>query len=397
MSNALFSVIILCYRHFEYLYSAIDSVLSQDYPNIELIVSDDGSANFPKEKIEHYLEAHKGKNVSRVIVRQEEKNNGTVRHLNHVIQVCSGDYIVALAGDDSLWGDSSLSKYAVGFSHAPEGCLIEMAQTAMCDESLEKVQSFYLNSAARAALEKTQTDTGDLKHILIRDQGCLPSTSTCFKREFFEKFGPFDERYVLVEDYPMHIRLAEEGWVIHYENFVAIKHRHGGISHGRNNTLSRTSVFYFKDIKRTLEEIVFPNLGVLTEAERQRAVRKLKADLSWLDMQIAKGEGNWAKMLRLALRHPIKAYWWFTDKIWPIINKCHIKLLHLCAVMWAVIPTVSDMFALTFGLNALAVEKSLCGLTLAAFILWVFCFVTWWVKQLYWRLHRFPNETLAIG
>jgi hypothetical protein len=33
-------------------------------------------------------------------------------------------------------------------------------------------------------------------------------TSTCFKRKFFEKFGKFDEQYQLIEDFPMHIRLA---------------------------------------------------------------------------------------------------------------------------------------------------------------------------------------------
>lgn len=45
--DELISISILTYRNYRYLYEALESVFSQDYSNIELIVSDDGSDNFP--------------------------------------------------------------------------------------------------------------------------------------------------------------------------------------------------------------------------------------------------------------------------------------------------------------------------------------------------------------
>mgnify|MGYP000424525881 CR=1 FL=1 len=53
------SVIILTYNQMDYLYDAIKSVLNQDYPNIELIVSDDASCNFQKGMLEKFIEENK--------------------------------------------------------------------------------------------------------------------------------------------------------------------------------------------------------------------------------------------------------------------------------------------------------------------------------------------------
>ena len=91
MNEPLFSLIILCYRKFEHLYTAIDSALLQNYPNIELIISDDGSAEFPRSDIETYISKQKSENITNVLVRQEEVNCGTVRHLNQAIAAAQGD------------------------------------------------------------------------------------------------------------------------------------------------------------------------------------------------------------------------------------------------------------------------------------------------------------------
>ena len=95
----------------------------QNYPNIELIISDDGSAEFPRSDIETYISKQKSENITNVLVRQEEVNCGTVRHLNHAIAAAHGDYIVALAGDDAFYNENVLSAYVEGFSRAPRKLL----------------------------------------------------------------------------------------------------------------------------------------------------------------------------------------------------------------------------------------------------------------------------------
>ena len=89
--HKLVSVIICCYRRFQFIYEAIDSVLSQSYGAIELLISDDGSDNFPEKKIRNYIEKHKGENIKNVIINHETQNQGTVRHLNHARRLVHGD------------------------------------------------------------------------------------------------------------------------------------------------------------------------------------------------------------------------------------------------------------------------------------------------------------------
>ena len=51
MGNNLVTVVIPCYNHEHYIEQAIRSVLSQDYPSIELIVIDDGSTDNSRQII----------------------------------------------------------------------------------------------------------------------------------------------------------------------------------------------------------------------------------------------------------------------------------------------------------------------------------------------------------
>ena len=158
-SKKLFSVVVLCYRHFELLPDALDSVLSQDYPRIELIVSDDGSDVFPEANIRDYLEKRRTEHIAGITINHEQKNGGTVHHLNQAQKLTHGDYIVFLAADDALYDSGVLSRYAEGFEKNGTDCLIEMAQTAMCDYTLGTVNGYYLQKHVRELLENGMQGT----------------------------------------------------------------------------------------------------------------------------------------------------------------------------------------------------------------------------------------------
>lgn len=397
MNKPRFSIIILCYRHFEYLPSAIDSVLAQDYPNIELIISDDGSPNFPKEELDDYISARKGPNVTNVILHQEEANCGTVRHLNHAVPLCTGDYIVLLAGDDVLYDAHVLTSYAGGFSHAPEDCWIEMAQTAMYDENLEVWQGFYLKPQVQAALEKTETDASDLRRLLVSQGACLPSTSTCFKKGFFERFHGFNEDYALVEDYPMHVRLAEEGWIIHYENFVAIKHRSGGISHGQKDTLSHSTVLYFNDSQRMIEDLLLKNADLLDREERKKVIRQRKRELHWIQYQMARSDRNYLQMLLLALKQPGDVFAILLGRLNGWASRYHKALLAVFLSLWIFSPVIAGMFETATALSAYGAAAVLLVLARLAFALWLLCILVMGLEKLYLAIRRFPGESLRVG
>ena len=397
VEEKLFSVVILCYRHFEYLFSAIDSVLAQNYPQIELIISDDGSKNFPKGKVERYLAANKKTNIKYVQIRQEKENVGTVKHLNHVLPLCKGDFIVALAGDDALFDECVLGKYVEGFSSASDDCLIQMAQTAMCDVSMSKIESFYAGPIVQKAIEHTKESTDELLHLLIAEGPCLPSTSTCFKREFFKRFGKFDETYVLIEDYPMHVRLAEERWVIQYNNFIAIKHRHGGISHGQHDALPVSQFLYYADIKRTIEEIVLRKPELLSKEERKRVWLHRKRELRWLNFTLAQVNRGKGSIFAAVIRYPLFSCENLLRKFWVWAYIWHVKALAYFLFLRLFTPAIIDMAETVLGLSAQITQPVLHLAAILWLAIWIAAFVIWGLNKLLWMIQRFPQEVIAIG
>ena len=397
VEEKLFSVVILCYRHFEYLFSTIDSVLAQNYPQIELIISDDGSKNFPKGELERYLTAKRKTNIKYVQIRQEKENVGTVKHLNHVLPLCKGDFIVALAGDDALFDECVLSKYVEGFSSAPEDCLIQMAQTAMFDEKLSTIESFYVGPIVRKAIERTKESTDELLRLLISEGACLPSTSTCFKREFFERFGKFDESYVLIEDYPMHVRLAEEGWVIHYNNFIAIKHRHGGISHGQHGALPASQLLYFIDMRKAIEEIILKRLDLLSGEEKKRVQLHQKRELRWLDFALKQVDKDAGVIFPAMIRYPLFSCENLLRKLWVWAYVWHIKALVYFLLLRLFTPAILDMAETVLGLSVRFTQPVSYIAAILWLAIWIAAFVIWGLNKLLWMIQRFPQEVIAIG
>lgn len=87
------SVIIPFYQHMDRLTEAVESVLQQNYDNIEIIVINDGSP----EDISDFLERFKGK-----IIYEMKPNGGQATARNRGIEIATGDIIAFLDSDD-MW------------------------------------------------------------------------------------------------------------------------------------------------------------------------------------------------------------------------------------------------------------------------------------------------------
>jgi glycosyltransferase involved in cell wall biosynthesis len=92
------SIYISSYQQKKYLDLAIKSALAQDYPNLEIIIVDDCSTDGSRELIETYLRTF----PSLLKANFNAKNEGMIKNFNTGIQLCSGEYIMRLDGDDIL-------------------------------------------------------------------------------------------------------------------------------------------------------------------------------------------------------------------------------------------------------------------------------------------------------
>lgn len=93
MSAALASIVVLCHNYARFLPEAIESALAQEYPNVEVLVIDDGSTDDSVEVASRY-----GERV-RVLVQE---NQGLARTCNRGARAASGEWFLFLSADDRL-------------------------------------------------------------------------------------------------------------------------------------------------------------------------------------------------------------------------------------------------------------------------------------------------------
>ncbi len=262
----LVSVVIPSYNRAHCVGRAIDSVLNQTYPCVEVLVVDDGSRdNTPEVMRDRY-----GRDARVKYVRQE--NRGVSAARNAGFRAAQGAYIALLDSDD-VWKPWKLQVQVAGLNHLPKAGMIWSDMEAI-DLQGRLISRHYLRTFYGAyrwfpkdrlfteahPLEEVVTGLGEV----VRDgtlyagdiyspmvMGNLVHTSTVLlRRERLEKVGEFDEALLPGEDYDFHLRTCREGPVafvdldtIEYERGAAdaITTKYGrGFAISFLNTLSAT-------------------------------------------------------------------------------------------------------------------------------------------------------------
>ena len=77
------------------LRAALDCLLAQDYPNIELIISDNASTDTTPKICEEYSQ-----NENRIKYFRSKENHGAIWNFNRVFELSAGKYFMWAAYDD---------------------------------------------------------------------------------------------------------------------------------------------------------------------------------------------------------------------------------------------------------------------------------------------------------
>lgn len=94
----LVSVLIPAYNHENYIQETTESIINQTYPNIELIILDDGSKDKTWEKITELKPKCENRFVK--IHFETKQNEGTCITLNKLLKLSSGEFVYIIASDD---------------------------------------------------------------------------------------------------------------------------------------------------------------------------------------------------------------------------------------------------------------------------------------------------------
>ena len=96
--SEMVSVVIPTYNQIEFVRETFDSALAQDYPIVEIIITDDGSVDGTPEVIKEYAARHPEK----IVPILSDQNTGIAANFNRGLKKVRGEYIAWLGGDDLM-------------------------------------------------------------------------------------------------------------------------------------------------------------------------------------------------------------------------------------------------------------------------------------------------------
>ena len=179
----LFSVVTPTYNQSAFLRETIESVLSQDYPNIELIVIDDGST----DKTPQILAEYTGR-----IQWESQKNMGQTPTINKGWAQSKGEIITWLNSDDTFLPGAV--KKAVDYLRAHPDVGIVFGDTLFTE-------------ADGTPLEQTKRLKGfDFKKFVVKCENVIPQPSAFIRRSVLENTGPLDPSYYYFMDWDFWLR-----------------------------------------------------------------------------------------------------------------------------------------------------------------------------------------------
>ena len=177
------------YNYSRYLPVAIQSVLSQTYSDLELIVTDDCSTDGSREILEQW-----SKLDSRVVPVFHAMNQGLARARNSGLAVSTGDFI-ALCDADDIWLPEKLKTQMECFQAQPELGLVHCDSAIIDGEGKLTGERFgaLSNYGRRASTDSL------FEALCERNFLCVPTV--ILRREAIEYAGGFEESLRSLEDW----------------------------------------------------------------------------------------------------------------------------------------------------------------------------------------------------
>ena len=197
------SIIVPCYNHEKFVKETIQSVIDQDYQNIELIIIDDGSKDSSVKVIEEMIPQCKER-FARFEFRTR-KNKGICFTLNEALDWCEGEFLTGVASDDTI--KSYKTSVQVDF-------LIKNTNSIGVFGGVEYL---YEDTGVRVTNVSSNKKYA-FKELFLKKSDLLPGTSL-LRTEAIRKLGGYKEAF-LIEDWLLYLRLTEHGETLDYINQV---------------------------------------------------------------------------------------------------------------------------------------------------------------------------------
>lgn len=201
------SIITVVFNNVHTIRTAIASVLSQRYPNIEYVIIDGGSTDGTLEVIRGY-----GAAIHQVV---SERDKGIYDAMNKGISNCTGDVVGILNSDDVYENDAVIQMVMDAFIQDPELGMVYGDLVYVKNEDLKQIVRKWTSE--------------DYYDHFFEDGHVPPHPSLFVKREIYQTVGLFNLNMRLAADYEFMLRLFKlYRFKSRYINSLFVRMRLGG-------------------------------------------------------------------------------------------------------------------------------------------------------------------------
>lgn len=212
----LISVVVPVYNHADYVEECLNSLKAQDYPNIEILICDDGSTDGSVVVIKQWLLDNPSKNIT----FYEQKNKGVCVTLNKLIMLACGEYIALCASDDALTSNSLSARYDFLVN---EGKRAVISDSFTIDEHSNIVDNSSISQLYRGNLNRL---SNDIVNECVYNWA-IAGPVLLIKKSLYDSIGLYDVT-LLTEDRDFYLRLLAGGHLTFINQPLAKYRVHSG-------------------------------------------------------------------------------------------------------------------------------------------------------------------------
>lgn len=214
-NEKLLSVIVANYNNESYLRECLDSILSQEYKNLEIVICDDCSTDSSVNIIREYEQS----NPSQVRSIFNSCNKGVAATRHEAILYAKGEYITTLDSDDYYADPEKLKEEmeVVEFFEKKNRDIIAFSNIVLVKEDK--------NEKVVWGTPETISE-GYIFYPVITRSCMIPRDFTMNKSLYFE-VGGYDTRFPIYEDWDLKIRLAQR-YEFHFTGINGTAYRRHG-------------------------------------------------------------------------------------------------------------------------------------------------------------------------
>jgi glycosyltransferase involved in cell wall biosynthesis len=219
----LVSILVISYNQRKFILDTLDSAFDQDYPNFEVVISDDASTDGTAELIDEYSKKHPS------LVKVLNKTNlGITKNCNVCLKNCKGKYIAILGGDD-LFLPNKISEQVKWLEQDENRVICGHDCEIFDDATLEMI-----------VIDIPYRKNGYGISEWIKNGMIISATSLMVRSSSIPEYG-FDERITIVSDWKFCIDILLKGGECGYIPGIYSKYRR------HSTSITQRSAKYMSD------------------------------------------------------------------------------------------------------------------------------------------------------